>query len=60
MCLLSVQVAVRVRAYASLTSHPRELCENKTLRELENCFSLFALRSEHLLHVKCLSLEHHL
>lgn len=60
LCFLSVQVAARVHACESLTSHPRELCENKTLREVENCFSLFALGSEHLLYVKCLGLEHHL
>lgn len=60
LCILSVQVAVRVHAYESLTSHPHELWKNKTLRELENCFSLFTLHSTHLLHVKCLRLEHHL
>lgn len=60
LSILSVQVHVRVHAYERLTFHPCKLCENKALRELENCFSLFTLHSKHLLHVKCLSLEHHL
>ena len=36
--LLSAQVAAWVHAYESLTSRPYELCGNKTLHELENCF----------------------
>lgn len=35
-----IQVAVRVHAYERWTSHHHELFENKTLCELENCFSI--------------------
>lgn len=59
--LLSAQVVAWVHAYESLTSHPYELCKNKTLHELENCFfPLFTLHSKRLLYAKSLSLEHHL
>lgn len=48
-----------MHADESLTPHPHELCENKTLRELENCFFLLTHHSG-LLYAKCLSLEHYL
>lgn len=59
VCFLLVQVAVRAHAYESLTPHPRDLCRNKTLHELENCVSLLTPHFMHLVHVKCLGLEHH-
>ena len=55
---LSVQMAARALASASLTSHPREFRENKTLRETWGLLFPLYTPSKHLLHVKCLGLEH--